>query len=1156
MRERSAKNLKAGPRARSDRLRALRGRNLRFEGLEERRLLAITVTTLVDQNNGVNVGGISLREAIAVAAPSDTIIFAPSLFNGGPATTQLLLGSLVIDKPLTITGPGQDLLTIDSSQNFLTADDVGGIFRITSGDSSDVFDVGISGISMFNSHTAYFGGAIFNVEHLTLTGCSITSCSSGSGGAIDSLGDLNIVNCNITGNLANYEGGGISVSGKLVVQNSEISGNTTTGGFGGGIASYYDMTITSSVISNNFASTTGGGISISRGNLVISNSTLSGNTAGTIGGGLYDKGILFPVASTVTIQNSAITSNTAGTAGGLSVAYSSLSLSQVTIGDNRAATAAGLETFQSAATVRYSTIANNEASQFGGGVMVVAGSLLLDGSIVAKNTGTLAPDIAPLFNPTLTLTYDLIGSNQNSGLPASPGLIPDASGNFIGNYLLGGIDPLFGQLATHGGTTANYSLLPGSMAINQGNASAVAGVGTVLQTDQRGTQYVRVAGGRIDIGSYESQTLTPLSLVVDTLVDEDDGNYAAGDLSLREAIRLANERQNSVDTISFAPALTAGPPVKIVLAQGQLTITDSVIINGPGSNKLTIDASGNDLTPNIRDGQGTRIVLMSPNDVLLGMSETIHGLTLTGGDDPFTNGGGAIAGVGDLTIDSSVLTNNHALGAGGAISLSSGNLNVSSSTLSGNFSDSNGGAIYLLGNATVANSTVSGNSATNQGGAIYVTKSIDSDSELDLISTTIEGNTAAIGGGIAASGGGGFFSLHILTLNVVQSTISGNNTNGAGFGTGGGIYTQWATTAIDNSTISGNTSASAGAGMTFYNSGVTIRNSTITKNSAQSGVSGIHTNTSTDSHIQIQSSIIAGNVGVNSDLDASSPSSFVSLGYNLIGPGLTSPFNAPGDHVSTDAKLGPLTNNGGPTKTHALLAGSPAIDMGDPAAVAGLNGIPANDQRGAPYTRVFDGDGIGGARIDIGAFELQTAATAASGDYNHNGRVDAADYVLWRNTKGTSVPASTGADGDGDGTIGQGDYTVWRFHFGNVTAGSGAGEARGTVLAASEALLAIEESADIYVLLPESSAIQSAARSLFLPGQSVRPKTILEEPLKRISIKSRDDALLAWLLARSGDGTGSFAPFEDVPSHRESAANSAAAETEMLFAGVSDPFGR
>ena len=70
---------------------------------------------------------------------------------------------------------------------------------------------------------------------------------------------------------------------------------------------------------------------------------------------------------------------------------------------------------------------------------------------------------------------------------------------------------------------ANYSLLSGSLAIDQGNASAVTGVGTVPQSDQRGAlRTSRVAGGRIDIGSYESQMLTPLSLVVDTLADEDD----------------------------------------------------------------------------------------------------------------------------------------------------------------------------------------------------------------------------------------------------------------------------------------------------------------------------------------------------------------------------------------------------------------------------------------------------------------------------------------------------------------------------------------------------------------------------------------------------------------------------------------------------------
>jgi hypothetical protein len=69
----------------------------------------------------------------------------------------------------------------------------------------------------------------------------------------------------------------------------------------------------------------------------------------------------------------------------------------------------------------------------------------------------------------------------------------------------------------------------------------------------------------------------------------------------------------------------------------------------------------------------------------------------------------------------------------------------------------------------------------------------------------------------------------------------------------------------------------------------------------------------------------------------------------------------PGDQINTDPMLGPLQNNGGQTFTHALLPGSPAINMGDP----NFTPPPSYDQRGNPFVRVFNG------RIDIGSFELQ-----------------------------------------------------------------------------------------------------------------------------------------------------------------------------------------
>jgi PEP-CTERM motif len=64
-----------------------------------------------------------------------------------------------------------------------------------------------------------------------------------------------------------------------------------------------------------------------------------------------------------------------------------------------------------------------------------------------------------------------------------------------------------------------------------------------------------------------------------------------------------------------------------------------------------------------------------------------------------------------------------------------------------------------------------------------------------------------------------------------------------------------------------------------------------------------------------------------------------------------------------------------------------------------------------------------------------------TGDYNHNGIVDAADYTIWRDTFGQTVAAGTGADGDGDGIIGQNDYAVWTTNFGRTAPGAGSGAA-------------------------------------------------------------------------------------------------------------------
>jgi hypothetical protein len=139
-----------------------------------------------------------------------------------------------------------------------------------------------------------------------------------------------------------------------------------------------------------------------------------------------------------------------------------------------------------------------------------------------------------------------------------------------------------------------------------------------------------------------------------------------------------------------------------------------------------------------------------------------------------------------------------------------------------------------------------------------------------------------------------------------------------------------------------------------------------------------------------------------------------------------------------DPKIGPLADNGSfalpngsHILTHALLPGNPAINTGDPSAVAGVNGVPASDERGVPFTRVF------GGRIDMGAVEYQPAGFLA-GDYNRDGIIDAADYTVWRDSRGNNVVVNgSGADGNGDGVVNDLDYGVWHTNFGATLPASG-----------------------------------------------------------------------------------------------------------------------
>jgi uncharacterized repeat protein (TIGR01451 family) len=223
--------------------------------------------------------------------------------------------------------------------------------------------------------------------------------------------------------------------------------------------------------------------------------------------------------------------------------------------------------------------------------------------------------------------------------------------------------------------------------------------------------------------------------------------------------------------------------------------------------------------------------------------------------------------------------------------------------------DVNGGGISnhnIIG--TISNSTFSGNTADNNGGGLFNITTIGT-----ISNSTFSGNTANNGGGINSWSG---------TIGTISnSTFSGNSALGAA---GGGFLNRGTTTALVNSTFSGNSAATNGDGL--YNNG------TITT---------------------LANTLLGNHTG----FDCYDNSTIVSGTNNLIEVNS----GCPGVISSSPPNLAGLANNGGLTQTHALNAGSPAIDAGDAAA------CPATDQRGVP--RPIDGDGDTTPACDIGAYE-------------------------------------------------------------------------------------------------------------------------------------------------------------------------------------------
>ena len=422
----------------------------------------------------------------------------------------------------------------------------------------------------------------------------------------------------------------------------------------------------------------------------------------------------------------------------------------------------------------------------------------------------------------------------------------------------------------------------------------------------------------------------------------------------------------------------------------QTAIDDAAVVNG---DTIGVDAGlfveaitiHKDLTL-IGSGQASTTLTFGGGTVVTiatGVTAGIRRVTITGGAGIK---GGGVNNAGVLVMRNVTVSDNWASAAGGGI-WTEGPLLLHRVTVSDNIVDDVltgiGGGLFvdgLLGGpgtvVFVNRSTISGNQAC-QGGGVY-----NNQGRVGFRRTTVRDNVTPLTANCIAPHANGAGILNLFSPNfgatlVLRDTTVSNNV--AGYAGGGIANLYGGTVILTSSTITGNEAGTSGGGVYVddwneYNSTVVLNNVTVTDNASGNLVgAGVHVSGSTnpadpDTIVSARNSIVADQAGAASDCFGTN-TSFVSDGYN-IESGTTCDFVAFGfgDQQNTSPALDPLADNGGPTETHALPAGSAAVDTGNPAGCsADTNGngtatvaLP-EDQRGQPRVGI----------CDVGALERQ-----------------------------------------------------------------------------------------------------------------------------------------------------------------------------------------
>jgi hypothetical protein len=899
---------------------------------------AVEVSVLLVTNTQDNGAG-SLRDAVGLANMSPVpvyISFATPLF-ATPQTITLTGGEIGISQSMFIDGPSAGL-TINGSNT-------GRIFELNIPGTGDVT---LSGLTLSNGGNVTYGGAIYaNDDNLTLLSCRVMTNNASFGAGISSSqsssGTLTLETCTISGNTA-ITGAGIYWYGsnsKLSVKNSTLSSNTASGN-GGGIATRNmnqagAVSLVDSTFSGNYAGSQGGALDLLyfTGSAQVWNCTIAKNTAGYSGAGIASTN----GAGTINLVSSIVANNVNQTNN-----YDIASLGLVDAMVSALGPVLANPFTEDATTtslfgmpLNLQALADNGGPTWtialgAGSPAINAGSNVLGLRFDQRGSGHLRVQHGQADIGAYELPYAAPTASDSLAniTAAGPATFP-ITVTFVDHF---GMDTsTLGPCDIHVTGPNNYDGEALPVSINQVGGTLTVGYDVDAPTG--GFTYADDGKYTVSIAPNHVYNLDGLSVpagvlgsfqvaIGRTVTNTND----SGPGSLRQAVLDANAALGPNDIV-FDSTVFATPRT-ITLTSGELLISDTVTVHGPGAGLLTINGN-----------KQSRVF-----EVASGATTTISDVTISGGQA--INGGG-IFNQGTTTVTGCTISSNQASYSGGGI-YNSASLTVTNSTISSNLvsafvGNATGGGIVnrASGQLLVTNSTVSANTASSNslGGTTGGGGGIENSGTATVTNSLITGNSAINDGGFNADGGG-IASIGGINLIVTNSTVSKNFVinNSVGFiiSFGGGIFANGPAT-VSNTTITGNSAVDNQIGSWGRGGGLWLGGGT--RVAISSIVSG---NTASGSGTDVYGSSISVNycaIGVNN-------------GFTLSG---TSGSNLPFQPF-TNLKLGSLANNGGPTQTMALLAGSPCINIGfNPESLA-------YDQRGAGFGRT-----VGGA-TDIGSVEF------------------------------------------------------------------------------------------------------------------------------------------------------------------------------------------